>query len=308
MKLKRPSFKKLTSIKKAQLSRGLIVAGVLVLVLTGLAHIYRVNTKAENVFWSSINNAMKTRSVSATFIAESDQRSESYSILNFSPNPAVQVVTKSFDSGDQTVPASVTHNIGTPSTDYLRFIKYQAGNQYATPEQLREVENVWTSKTVTGDQASDLLYNQYIYTFATNFPVIFANLNDQDRAAILNDLKKDTMNVDFDKTKIIHRDGGRLTYGYVVSLNISGYIKALQAYGKATGYTYFDQLEAERFKDAPPITFEMIVDVVSKQVVGIENNGVAIRYSSFGVATPLNILPKQTITSEELQKRQENLQ
>lgn len=278
-----------------------------ILIVAAMGHIYRINTNVETVFWKALDNALQERGVGAEFVAQGDQKSESYSTLNFTPNPTVQVVTKAYDSGDQTVPVTVTHNVGTPDTDYLRYLKYQSADKIATPEQLKEIENVWTSKTVFGEEKSNLLYNQYIYTFATNFPVIFANLNDRERAALLADLKKEGLSVKFDQTKTL-TDKGRKTYGYVVSLDISGYVRALQAYGKGSQYSYFDRLDPEQFKDAPPIKFEMIVDVLSKQVTGIENNGVSIRYPVHGIVYRDGTIPRNTITSEELQKRQQSLQ
>lgn len=305
MKLNLEKAKRFIVPSRKRLKSSLIVGGVIILSASAIAHFYRINTNVEAVFWKGLDNALNVRSVTAEFVESSGQKTESFSTLSFTPDPTVEVVTKTYESGDQTVPVAVTQNIGTPTMDYLQFLKYQTGTKTPNPEDLKQVENIWTASGPTGEDQSNLLYNQYIYTFATNFPVIFANLDSRQRQTVLGNFAD--VKVDFNQTKVLQVNG-RKTYGYLARIDVPNYIRALQAFGKESGYTYFDNLDAERYQDAKPLVFEVIIDVASKQVIGVQTNGVSIRYTTHNTVSKQNKLPENTITTEELQKRQQILQ
>jgi len=142
-----------------------------------------------------------------------------------------------------------------------------------------------------------------------SIPVPMGNLNYDQRASLLEEIKADNVYVtNYAKMKK-GTVNGRLAYAYPVTLQPITYARMMQNFAKAMGLHDLDGLDPNSLSSQQPIELTLVVDAHAKQLVEIDYARGTYKetYSNYGAISPINI-PKKTITNAELQQRLSVLQ
>lgn len=195
-----------------------------------------------------------------------------------------------------------TDAISTPSQDYVRYVSIDTKRKNNNGKSLNfaSAVGVW-AKTDSQTPGSSQSITQMMLGI---FPM--ANLSPQNRHDLLQQMDRDNVfSVNYDKVKKQTIDGRRV-YTYEVQLMPQAYVAMLKSFGQYAGVG--DQvmnLNPDDYQGQKPTTLIVSVDAMSHHLLSVDTKGVqgyTQEFSSYGVNRPLQ-LPKNTITSAELQQR-----
>lgn len=297
-----------TTISEEQASLPFIVTHtpvVIVIVAVALVGIFgnlwftRIYNSPKRVFDAMLRNNFSTSSVTRSSSTVGQEGLERVEQLSFVPPVASRTyitLSQPSEAGTTTVESET---IGTRNADYSQYLRInvagnQQGNKYAA------VQNVWSRSSVADGQP------QYLAQ-ATQGLIPFGNLNASQRDQIvrlINDKKVFTVNYASTKPQKV---GKKSALNFSVAVNTSAYVEMLKVLNKMTGTGDVLDLNAEDYKDQPPVTINVVVDKLTRQVLEATYGQQKEVYSAYGLAQAVDV-PEKTIPFSELQQRIQTVQ
>lgn len=304
-KLSKVSFKK-PKLQKPKLTLkhalGLLVLGAaLLFILSGWIWYKSILTDPTRAMNDMLANSLQTRSVTKVVKPDpSGQNQVTQSIrLNYVPGPMAQTLTEIVQPGRDKDNVVVTETIGTKNADFVRYKKIEIAGK---TNNLDGIVNVWAAqKTDPQSGAQPTFLNE-----ASLAVVPFANLNSADTDKILKVMQEQNT-YKYTSVKTTWKKF-RPTMVYQVSLRPSSLIEVLKTYSEVTGIGDPSQLNPADYANAGNLSLEISVDALSRQLTAINysSTGRTETYSGYGLKSFV-VLPKQTITVQELQSRTQSL-
>lgn len=301
---------------KASLPAFLRFSGVMVLIALFLFLVSSVlwwkyvYSDPHRVFEAMLNNSLRlrgvTRRVSQT---ENGETITQVSQIVFDGNPRVTAETV-LAQGDGVVATEVvTEGMGTPTTDYVRYTSIDTNQPGldGQPLDFTSVLNIW-SKSSEGDKqppkTNGELYNETVLGV-----VPLGLLTQSQRDELTAFMKQENIyDVDYDHVEQIE-ENGRPRYVYHMTVDAQGYVRLLKKFAEITGLNHLDVLDPSAYAQAGPLPFSLTVDVRSRQLTKVDYGGTGRTEELMAHnALPKIELPSDTITTEELQQRLQELQ
>lgn len=279
-----------------------VLAGI-VSVVTAVVWWQKIYTDPNRVFNAMLTNSLRSHGVTKLTSQESGGQSLEQTIqLQLSEQNIVRgrtVLTQPSATGETVIE---TESIGTPTTDYVRYVDIETDQlgESGAPLDFSEVIGVW------GRSSSDTatLTAGELYSEATMSVVPFGNLNAEQRHEILATMKSINL-YEYTNSEVKQETiNGRPIYRYSVEVQPEKYVRMLKQYADTVGLNQFSDLDPAEFKGNPPFNLEMVIDVWSRQLrqVTFIDTQQTEDYLAYGlhqsVSTPENAIPVQ-----ELQQR-----
>lgn len=260
------------------------------------------------VFWGAVENNLKTSSFTRTIIQD-EQGQKTNQIIQTQTGPTHLMHSKTSISYEADSPITVeTENIGTPTTDYVRYtnISTQQNGVNGKPLDFSSVLNTWGKTEATApDDTSGQQYNESVLSVLP-----FGSLNAQQRADLLRTMKDSgTYKYDLVKTS---RSGifQRPTHTFSVEVSAEKYVGVLKQYAEAVGLTQLKDVDATQYASAEPVKIEITVDGWSRQLQQVVYGGGARveRISAYNSVRALPQVPSQAIPVDQLQEKLQKIQ
>jgi hypothetical protein len=278
----------------------LSIVAIVILAIAGTAWWRHVYNSPRRVFEGMLRNNLSTASVTRSSLSndqsEPVQKDEQLSFVPpISSRTLVTIDQKS--AGDATKVR--TESVGTLTNDYSRYLTINTSQKGTTgkPLDYQKIIGLWGRS----DAASGT--PQYFQQASLGI-IPFANLAPETRddvvAAMLN---KKVFTVNYAAVhpkKLNHKSALVIP----VTINPVAYIGVLKTIVKAGGMGNTDALRAEDYQDSQPISVNLTVDKLSRQLMEVEyaSTGQKEEYSAYGLTTP-TALPDRTISLDDLQQR-----
>jgi len=307
--MKLPKTSVLTKIRKPQirLTKGLLAKLIIVLALlvfsaSGWFYWKEIYSDPERVFWTAIDNALQTRSVSRQVARDTNtQQPDQFLRLQNSPAAGVRGVNKYYQSGDREMPTLVTETIGLPEADYIRVLLLESTDPNEPSPDISEVRGKWADATPEsfGGKKQGQLYTQFALGI-----VPFGNLTPSQRAQLLKKMRESKVyEINYDALQRT-KDNGRPTYSFEVAVNTEQYLTILKEFGRYAGINQLDEIDPSQYRGARPLSFKFFIDIASHQLIGTQRaGGETTRYHSYGLQAPTVVAPTEYMTLDELQKK-----
>lgn len=280
----------------------LYAGGILLLLLGGWLWWCRLNTNPERVFWGMVEQSLATSAVTIQ-VERSNEATQLRQTLKYSfgVSNLAHIITN-IRQADAVVRNEA---VATPTADFMRYTSIQTSQKAAdgTDIDFSKVVGVWTKS----DEGMQEQFSGSI--FGTTLPlggmaVPIGSLNPEDRAALMNSIKRENIyQVAFDKVKK-EEQNGRLVYVYDVSVQAVAYASILKEFAANLGLHDFDQLDPSAYEGQEPLKLQFTVDVRAQRLIKISIPEASYEqtYSAYDVPVKIE-LPKETITPEELRQR-----
>lgn len=262
----------------------------------------------QKTFEAVLNNSLQLHGI--TKVVTQDQNGQSLhqaSRLSNTDQPNVfsKIILK------QGVNTTVnTETIGTPKADYVRYTSIQTDqkNAQGATMDFSSVLGIWGSDEAqmnTG-QTDGQSFNENAIGI---FP--FGNLSLAQRHQLLQFITDEKV-YQVDYSKVTKRlENSRPRYTYKVGVDAEAYVKMIQKFGQMIGLDNLGGLDPSQYAGSERLQFEVTVDVWSRELTAIKNEGSdrAELYSGHNAAMSIDIPSVDAVISiEELQIRLQNLQ
>lgn len=292
---KRISLKKIN--KQNVLLGGAVVVALALFIVSGWLWWTRVFTDSDRVFSDMLANNLKSKSVSRKVTQKDQPSSVDQTIyVDFRPNEVnSQTVTKLSEKGmDRQVTTVTTETIGTPSSDYVRYLSAEGAESLSVGGNLDDVLGVWAKRDSNPEEAAFL--NEALFSI-----VPFGNLSNDQSEELLSFMQDKNV---YEQTRAEKAFvNGRYTYSYGVLIRPLALVESLAKYAELTGQGSRAQLNAESYANAAPIHVQMLVDIPTRQLISIEySNGRSETIENTSLFREITI-PNETIPFEQLQQR-----
>lgn len=290
------------SLPKKTLVKLLIVIGTLLIVGSIVAWLVLVRNNPNQVFNEMLENNFRTASVTRTVDQDNGYQKlhQVMRIQNRTEHITHGITVLTQGIGGRTV--VVTESIGTPTVDYVKYnsITTTQKSQKGKSLNFDGVTNVWSINKVNSDEQLGNLYQDV--TLGNLF--LFADLSQANRNSMMNLINDQKVyTVDYGNVKKSWVDG-RLKYTYKVAISPAAYIAMIKQYGQYIGLTQLEKLNPDSYKNAAPVKFEVVVDVLSQHPdsVVMQSSSSRQTFNGFGIIENIEI-PENTIPASELQER-----
>lgn len=275
--------------------------GLVLLLTAGWLWWNKLSTNPERVFWGMINQSLSTSGVTVQ-ATQGKGDNTVHQTIQFSlggENTSHSITT--LTQNGTTVQDEM---IGTPKADYTRYVSIKTDQKGANgkPLDFSKIVGVWAKR-----EGGVQFFSQDV--LGTGLPlggvaVPVANLSPELRAKLVAQIRDQKVyDTSFKDVKKIHQ-GGRLMYVYTVKVQPILYAGMMKSFAKDVGIHDLDALDPNSFATQTAFTMQLTVDVHAQQLVSAEAGSTSVKqtYMSYDVPMAL-VLPTQTITAEELQKR-----
>lgn len=294
---------------KKYLIHWLISGGVILLLLAAGLWYCKLSVQPERVFWGMIEQSLRTRGVTMQSV-QADQTSSLQQTIQFSLGAQVRALSDAtVQQGDAVVN---TQTIGSHDTDYLRYnaIKSMQRDKFGQPKDYSKLLGVWTQSQPGAGQTR--LLSQALLGLSSplgGVPVPIGELPPDARQKLLSHIKKEQIyKTDFSKAKR-ETANGRTYLLYDVDIQTIAYVDLMKRFAQAIGLHDLDQLDPNTYQGAAPIKVTLKVDARARRLVEVRVAGSEFKQIFAGYDIPLDKpLPKDAITSDELQQRLNELQ
>ncbi len=285
---------------KKVLAKVLFVLSILIFIGAGAAWWLLIRNTPENTFQAMLNNNLRTASVTRTVTQDNGYQKleQIMRIQNRTEHVTNGTTTLTQGGGSTTV---VTESVGLPNVEYIKYNSITTTQKDTSGESLdfSEVFNVWGQNKAAEDQLSSLYQD---VTIGNLF--MFADLDSSARSKVVDAINTSGVyDVDYENVKKTSVDG-RPKYLYKVKLKPQEYIAMIKLYSQYVGLTQFAELDPADYKDSPPVTFVVTVDVLTQRVDGTKSGDGANTqtFSGYGIIENVEI-PTDFIPASELQQR-----
>lgn len=280
--------------------------GALLLLTSGWLFWNRLSTNPERVFWGMLEQSLATRAVTiqAEQISGETQVRQTMQYSLGAENLS-HVRTNVLQTG------TVVRNeiIGTPTADYTR---YNSIETTQTAEDGRELDfsriiGVWSKS----DDGANQLFPQAVLGTALplgGMVVPIGNFDAKQRGDLMRRIKNDNAyQVAFNAVKKENQNG-RLVYIYDVTIHPVAYAGVMKAFASGVGLHQLDQLDPGTYQGQEPLKLQLSVDVRAQRLVkvAIPDGQYFQTYGAYDIPITVEI-PKETISTAELQERFSNL-
>lgn len=291
---------KLTSVVTS--IKFIVIIAALLLIGTFSAWQYHNSTNVDRVFWGMVDDSLQTSSYSRHTQQKSGAQSVDQ-IFETATSPQHKLFSETvFTQTGADSAVAVTENIGTPSTDYVRYTSIETAQNL----DFSSVLNVWgiTEPQVPG-QTSGQLYNQAVLGI---IPV--GNLDSAQRRIITDIMKESNAYsytlVETNKSLLF----GRPTYTMQVTVNPVGYITALKQFASFVGLNHLEEVNPDEYAQAQKISFTVSIDGWTHQMVATSQGGGSKTEQITGrnIRKTLPAAPDQTIPVDDLQSKLQSIQ
>jgi len=281
-------------------------SGLILLVIAGWLWWGTVNARPEQVFWNMVDQSLATSGVTVQS-SQTGNGTTVHQTIQFSFG--AQNMTHALTTLNQQGTAVVDEMIGTPTTDYSRYVsvKTDQKGKSGKPLDLSKIIGVWAKRD---GQAQ--LFSQNV--LGTSLPlggvaVPIAQLNPELRAKVVDQIKKQGVyQISFKDAVKSHRDG-RLLYTYTAKVQPVVYANMMKSLAKNVGVHDLDQLDPNNFASQQAFEMKLTVDAHAHQLVSAEGVGAGIKQTYTAYDVPVTIAtPTNAISTAELQKRLTELQ
>lgn len=292
---KRVSLKKIS--KQNALLGGAVIVALSLFIVSGWLWWTRVFTDSERVFNDMLANSLKSKSVSRK-VAQKDQSSsiDQTIYVDFRPREVnSQTVTKLSEKGmDRQVTTVTTETIGTPNTDYVRYLSAEGAENLSVAGNLDSVLGTWAERGSSSEETTFL--NEALFSI-----VPFGSLTSEQREELLSFMKEKNV---YEQTRAERSfTDGRYVYSYGILIRPYALVESLAKYAELTGQGSASQLNLESYASAAPIHVQMLVDIPTRQLIGIEySNGRSETIENTNLFREITI-PNDAIPFQELQQR-----
>lgn len=282
------------------------IVGTVSLLTASIAWWFTVYIGPKHVFWSMIENSLRTSSVTLkTDQSRGDSRLKQLIHVDTGAADMARSLT-TLKEGDTEVKTEI---LGTKEADFTRYISIRS----ATKADVSGVKNVW-ARADDSAQSETQLSNHRLYAQTTlgvglplgSVPVPVGDVSATKRQQLLDFIRnQDVYRPDFQHVKKDYKHG-RLLYTYDVTIQSILYISLMKAFAADLGLRDLEAANPNSFQDQPTIKVSLTVDALSHRLarVNFPELNYAQEYESYGL--PLKAeLPKQAISGTELQKRLE---
>lgn len=284
------------------------LAGIVVLLITLCVWWTKVFMSSERVFWGMIQNSLSTSGYTLDISQDSSQGSVRQLVqVDLSGKSDQAHMISSVKQPGTTIETEI---IGTRDADFARYRNIDTDQKGANGKaiNLSKVENVWSKSTsADADSASggnQLLAQSLLGIPFGTFPVPVGQVSSKARDQLLKQIREqDVYEVSFKDVKREKRNG-RQVYVYEVKIQTILYVRMMKNFAKDLGLHELDEVDPNSYQGAQPLSFTLVVEPLSRQLVAVENGQQGFKQEYSGYGLPLNVkLPKDAITSAELQKR-----
>lgn len=251
-----------------------------------------------------LENSLRTSSVTKQIIQGDDSQSLDQKVrLQAGEKHVVQGLTTLSQSG-QASATVVTESIGTPTSDFVRYRSIETNQKSADGGDLdfSNVIGVWGRSESSGDTAGEL-YNE------TTLSVIpFGNLSAENRRTLMEMINSmDVYKVEYANVRR-GSVNGRPAYEYTVKVLPEAYVTLLKAYAQMVGLTQLRNINPANYQNANALEFKVTVDIRTRRLSSVSyESGRKENYIAYGTEAEV-VLPKETVTVEELQSRIQEVQ
>lgn len=306
-----PSFASINQMAKQQSPYArLYLAGVLVLLASGLVWWFGVRTQPERVFEGMLEQSLATSGVTMQASQGGGGSKIDYT-LQYSLG--AENTARSLTIVEQPGSKVATETIGTTEASFTRYknIEIDQSQEAGGPVDTSNLEGVW-AKDKNGQNS---LLGQAVLGLSLPLgalPVPIANLQPEERHKLLEQIKSENVyDVDYENIEE-HREDGRLLYTYKVKVQVILYAHLMKKFAAALGMHEFDDLDPNQYTGTPPLELEMTVDVRSRHLTKLQipdqdgGKPYVQTFSGYDIPAAAD-LPKETISNTELQKRLQEL-
>lgn len=291
-------------VNKTKLTITLVILAVVLMGASSYVWWHSVRSNPERTFWSAIDDALSTSSVTRS-VSQSDSTQSQSQILQFHASPKNIAVANLLYS--QTTGVDITNSstdfIGTPSTDYVKYTNLSSSTTKNVD--YSSVNGVWGRSSSTDGTTNGQLFNQLSIGL-----IPFANLNSADRTEIITLLKNEkTYQIDFSKvqkTIVAHRP----TYKYDITMSAKAYATVVKTLAQKTGLTQLQNVSPDSYSSSAPVVFSITVDVWSRHITSISYPGGAAQanFNGYNAISHNVTTPNHSIPLQELQSKFQKLQ
>lgn len=286
-----------------------IITGLAVIIFLGTGWVWwhNIRSNPETVFKEMIANSLRTTAVT-DHIKQTSSGQELDQTINLMTTPVHVAHAEAVLSQQGDTSASVTtETIGTPFTDYVRYVNIATDQKDTNGKALdfSKVLNIWGKAGTGADPTSTNgeIYNQTILSV-----VPIANLPVGQRKELLNQIENQgvyTTAPSVDR----HIENGRPTYTYKVTIKPQAYVAMLKTLGHDLGLSQLETVRPEDYASAQSIDFNLSVDVWTRTLKSISytSGDRTETFSAYGLHKNI-AFPKDTISTEDLQTRVQSLQ
>lgn len=296
--------------RTGDLAKVLTFSAILLFMVVGWLWWKNVSIAPKRVFDGMLENSLRTRSISKTVVQSNGEQELNQRLQIQMGEKAIARSISVLTQGSENSTAVTTESIGTTAEDYVRYtdIKTTQNSIDGQPLKFDKVLGIWGKSQTGADNAGGTTGGQ-LFGEAVLGVVPIGELPHEARARVLNFIRdKNVYDIDYSKIKK-EKVAGRTTYIYPVSVEPEIYVTMLKQFGKEVGLKQLEAFEPSTFRGSPLLEFEIFVDVLSKQLVGVKFPGSTRteNYGSYGVYSDVAI-PNETIPVEELQTRLQSVQ
>lgn len=296
----------LNTIKKKPIL-ALYLFGALLLVVAGALWWTKTSINPERVFWGTIDQSLATSAVTI----QADQKSNGTSVhQTVQYSMGAKNMTHSLTKLSQGNTVVQNELIGTPTTDYTRYVSVKTDQKNANGKDLNfsNIIGVWAK----GQAGQNQLFSQGVLGIGLplgGVAVPIGNLQPTQRHKLIKEIKNNVVyQTDYSKAKK-QTVNGRLQYVYSVDVQPVAYATLMQHFAQLVGMHDLDSLNPNTFQGQQSLKMKLTVDVRSRHLVAVEmeSNGDKQTYAAYDV--PVTITePAKAISTTELQNRLSHLQ
>ena len=289
----------------------LMLTAIIVVTASAWAWWHYVRSNPKRVFEAMVANSLKTTGVTHQVKQTSGEQSLSQTIQYMTTPYNVVHANTTLSQGGASNASVLTETIGTPFTDYVRYLDVITAQKGADgkPLDFSKLIGVWgkTNSSVDGveTQSNGELFNE---TILGVIPVV--NLPANSRNRLLRQINENNVYTPDYSTVERRIKNGRPEYTYTVSIKPEPYVAMLKQLAQEVGLTQLEQVNPANYANSEPLQFKISVDVWTRQLTAINFSDANFRseqYSSYGVRKPVG-LPVQTISVDELQQRLQSIE
>lgn len=289
-------------IQPKQLARLLVGLAVVILAISGVAWWRQVRSNPERVLYGAVENSLRTRSVTRRVAFDGSKQAME---LMVSPEIKIRSLTTQSNGSGEGGTTVQTEAISTRDAEYVRWVSIETDQKNQKGEELNfdELINIWGKSPAapTGQlgQLQMALLSGVVPT---------GNFSAPDRQSLMQIVREENV-YSFDQAKVERKvENGRPVYVYEVQVSPVAFYKLIKRYGEVAGINQLAGLEPDQFKEMPPETFTLTVDVWGRHITAVADaGGTTEQLSGYGVVHSIKP-PKDSIPLEELQAKLQAIQ
>lgn len=250
---------------------------------------------------------LETSLATKSYVVETEQAAQGYTFKQLVHVDTGRSVAHSLLNITQQGNHVKTEALGTPTTDYSRFLSIAPTTQSM---QTAKVLNVWSSNELT-PQTDTAPSGQQLYVQSTlgiglpigSVPVPIVDFNERDRRELLRRITNERIFIPNVAGVRKERKNGRQVYTYDVQVQAIPYIRLMQVVAKQLGVSSLDSVDPNTYGNSQNVRVKMSIDVLSRRLVSVDSGqGFSQRYTAYDVPVKTEI-PRNAIPATEFQRR-----